>query len=193
MKSSALDFITIDFETANYARHSACSVGLIRFINGREEDSLSSLIRPPDMFFLPEWTEEIHHIGAKDVEDKPLFPDVWENLMLPFIKESPRLPLAAHNASFDMGVIYGCCNYFGIRPPAIPYIDSLRIAERTWPKLESHRLTALAEHFNINYTAHDALEDARTCGKIITLAAGAKGVYTVQDLLHKTGLQEKTL
>lgn len=41
-----LDYIAIDFETANTYANSACSVGLVRFIDGKEADSVYTLIRP---------------------------------------------------------------------------------------------------------------------------------------------------
>ena len=34
--NNKLDYIAIDFETANYYKNSACSVGLVRFIDGKE-------------------------------------------------------------------------------------------------------------------------------------------------------------
>ncbi len=44
-----------------------------------------------------------------------------------------------------------------------------------WTELESHRLTFLAEQFGIVYDAHNALDDARTCGKIFAMAAKKLG------------------
>ena len=74
MDSSKLDYIAIDFETANTYANSACSVGLVRFVGGKETDCVHSLIHPAKMYFIPEWTEEIHHISYGDVKDKPYFP-----------------------------------------------------------------------------------------------------------------------
>ena len=167
-----LDYIAIDFETANQYKNSACSVGLVRFINGIETDSCYSLIHPAKMYFIPEWTEEIHHISYSDVRNKPYFPEVWDTMVMPFINHTPGVPLVAHNGKmFDMNVIRDCCKYFGMELPALTYFDSLLVARKTWPELESHRLTDLGKQFKINYNAHDALEDSRTCGQIIKLSA----------------------
>ena len=101
-----LDYIAIDFETANHYMNSACSVGLVRFIDGQEVDSCYSLIHPAKMYFIPEWTETIHHITYKDVYNKPYFPEVWDTMVMPFINKTPGLPLVAHNGNmFDMPVI----------------------------------------------------------------------------------------
>ena len=183
--NNKLDYIAIDFETANYYRNSACSVGLVRFIDGKEVDSCYSLIHPAKMYFIPKWTQEIHHISYDDVRDKPYFPEIWDNMVMPFIKQTPGIPLVAHNGNnFDMPVIKDCCNYFGMDVPALEYFDSLIIAKKTWPKMENHQLTKLGEFFGIEYLAHDALEDSRTCGKIISLAAEKWGVNSVEELLN---------
>lgn len=47
---SLMNFTSIDFETANKNRDSACSVAVVVIENGRMVDSYSSLIRPPEMF-----------------------------------------------------------------------------------------------------------------------------------------------
>ena len=187
-----LDYIAIDFETANYYRNSACSVGLVRFIDGQEVDSCYSLIHPAKMYFIPEWTETIHHISYNDVRNKPYFPEVWDSMVMPFIDKTPGVPLVSHNGNmFDMPVIKSCCEYFGMPLPQFEYFDSLIIARKTWPKMKSHHLTDLGAHFDIEYLAHDALEDSQTCGKLIKIAADKWGVNTVQELLKacKTGVR----
>lgn len=181
-----LNYIAIDFETANYFKNSACSVGLVRFIDGKETDSCYSLIHPAKMYFVPEWTETIHHISYDDVRDKPYFPEVWDTIVMPFINKTPNIPLVAHNGNmFDIPVIRNCCEYFGMDTPNLKYFDSLIIAKKTWPELDSHRLTALGEYFNIDYLAHDALEDSRTCGQIINNAAEKWEVNSIAELLKK--------
>ena len=64
-------------------------------------------------------------------------------------------------------------------------ILKLRISTGTEPALwdlcvlESHKLTEIGTHFCIEYLAHDALEDSRTCGQIIKLAADRLALLTV--------------
>ena len=187
------NFAAIDFETANYFKNSACSVGLVRFINGVEQDSCYSLIKPAKLYFIPEWTRDIHHISYSDVMDKPAFPEIWNKMVMPFINQTPGIPLVAHNSSFDMGVISGCCEYFGISKPELEYFDSLCIARKTWPELTSHKLTSLGEYFNIEYNAHDALEDSRTCGIIIKKAAEKWKTNNLKILLNKCSVGLRSL
>lgn len=188
-KANSLDFIAIDFETANTFANSACSVGLVRFLDGKEVDSVYSLIHPAKMYFIPEWTQEIHHISYDDVRNKPYFPEVWDKTIVPFINKTPDIPFVAHNAKFDMNVLLKCCEYFGMEKPKLQYIDSLLIARKIWNNLESHRLTFLADYFGIKYNAHNALDDSRTCGKIITLAAENQIAKSIPELLKSVNIK----
>ena len=191
--NNKLDYIAIDFETANQYRNSVCSVGLVRFIDGQEADSCYSLIHPAKMYFIPEWTEQIHHISYNDVRNKPYFPEIWNTMVMPFINKTPGIPLVAHNGNmFDMPVIKSCCEYFGMPLPDFEYFDSLIVARRTWPEMRTHQLTALGKYFGIEYLAHDALEDSRTCGKLIKIAANKWGVNSVEDLLKACKTQVGT-
>lgn len=188
-----LNYIVIDFETANWNRNSACSVGLVRFINGIEKDSITALIHPVNSFFIQEWTDTIHGISFEDVKNEPRFPEIWKNKVLPFINKTPDFPLVAHNSTFDMSVIRGCCDYYQLSYPNIKYFDSLLISRKTWPELENHKLTFLGHTFGIKYRAHDALEDSRTCGKIVALAAEKWGTCNLEQLLENCGIKLKNL
>lgn len=191
--NNKLDYIAIDFETANQYRNSACSVGLVRFIDGKEVDSCYSLIHPAKMYFIPEWTRDIHHISYNDVRNKPYFPEVWDTMIMPFINQTPGVPLVAHNGNmFDMPVIQNCCDYFGMDVPKLEYFDSLIIARKTWPEFETHQLTKLGERFSIEYLAHDALADSRVCGQLIKIVADKWGVNSVEELLAACNTQIKS-
>ena len=59
-----LDFTAIDFETAYYRSESACSIGLVRFRDGKAVDSFYSLIRPPSLYVRPDFTA-IHGLTGR--------------------------------------------------------------------------------------------------------------------------------
>jgi DNA polymerase-3 subunit epsilon len=174
-----MNFITIDFETAKYSRESACSVGLAKFQNGKVTDTFYSLIRPPVLYIRPDFTD-IHGLTIEDVYDAPTFDEVWQDNILPFIG---NFPLAAHNASFDTGVLKAALAWYKLPIPPLNYFCTLILARRTWPDLESHALTSLGETFGITYNAHNALDDAKTCGDIACLAAKEHGADTLGNLL----------
>ncbi|MCR4952921.1 MAG: 3'-5' exonuclease [Treponema sp.] len=180
-----MEYFAIDFETANSYQNSACSVGIVRFVDGIEKDSVYSLIKPAKMYFCPDFVD-IHGISYGDVRDKPQFPEVWQTIVEPFLSTSQenQINFVAHNAQFDMGVIRGCCNYYGMPVPDANYACTLKIARKVWNELYSHKLTFLAEQFGIVYDAHNALDDARTCGKIFAMAA-EKMNYGIEELFRE--------
>ena len=178
-----MNYIAIDFETANYYQNSACQIGLVRFENGIEVESFSSFIKPGKLYFVPEFTNDIHGISYEDVLNKPQFPEIWDKYVMPFMNKK-KVPLVAHNASFDMNVIKECCKYYGMDIPDIRYFDSLALSKKVWPNLESHKLTSLGEYFEITYLAHDALEDSRTCGIVVKKAAEKLGAKNVDELIQ---------
>ena len=77
-----MNFVTIDFETANQMPQSACSVGLARFDeSGQVLDTFYSLMKPPlgyDRFFGR--NIEIHGIRPADVKDAPDFGYLWPEI-----------------------------------------------------------------------------------------------------------------
>jgi len=184
-----MNFVTIDFETAKYSRESACAVGLVKYLNGKEIESYSSLIRPPSLYIRPDFTE-IHGLTVDDVRDAPTFADIWDSAIKPFIGD---LPLAAHNAEFDMGVLREVLHWYKLEIPAIQYFCTCDLARRAWPGLNSHALPALAAKFEIIYKAHNALEDAEACGKLTLMAAEKFGSADIEGLLAAAELRMSVL
>ncbi|MDR1099268.1 MAG: 3'-5' exonuclease [Treponema sp.] len=175
-----MNFVAIDFETAQYARESICAAGLVKFRNGKAQDSFYSLVRPPVLYIRPDFTD-IHGLTVEDVRFAPTFADIWDTAMLPFIDD---MPLAAHNASFDMGALRAVLGWHGLPVPPLRYFCTLALSRNVWPGLRSHSLPNLGAHFSIRYEAHNALDDARTCGDIACLAARRTGSSNLQDLLR---------
>ncbi|MDR3200074.1 MAG: 3'-5' exonuclease [Spirochaetales bacterium] len=180
-----MNFVTIDFETAKYSRESACSVGLVKFAGGKPAGTFYSLICPPSLYIRPDFTE-IHGLTVDDVKDAPSFADIWESAVLPFIG---GLPLAAHNAPFDMGVLRAVLDWYNLAVPRLSYFCTCALSRAAWPELESHALTALGENFGITYNAHNALDDALTCGRVACLAAEKFGSKNVRELLKAAKIQ----
>jgi DNA polymerase-3 subunit epsilon len=180
-----MDFVSIDFETAKYSRESAISVGLVKYRGGKAVDNFYSLIRPPVLYIRPDFTD-IHGLTVDDVKDAPTFAGLWDSAIKPFIA---ALPLAAHNAPFDMGVLYAVLEWYELEIPKLPYFCTCSLARHTWGGLESYALTALAKHFGIVYDAHNALDDAETCGKLALMAAEKFGSASVDKLLDAAGIE----
>jgi DNA polymerase-3 subunit epsilon len=184
-----MNFVAIDFETAKNSRESAISVGLAKYRNGRLVDSWYSLIRPPELYIRPDFTE-IHGLTVADVKDASFFDAIWEGYLRPFIG---KLPLVAHNAAFDMSVLRAVLDWYKLPVPPLKYFCTLKLAHAAWPKLKSHALTSLGEHFGIGYDAHNALADAKTCGTIVHKAAETYACTHLRKLLRAAKLEMEVL
>jgi len=184
------DFITIDFETAEYSPESAVSVGLVKYHNYRPIGSYYSLIRPPNLYIRPDFTD-IHGLTVDDVKDAPDFGCIWKKEIKGFIGKTL---LAAHNAQFDMKVLKAVLERYELPIPKLPYFCTLNLSRQAWPKLKSYALTSLAKKFRITYNAHNAVEDAHTSGKLVQLAANKfDPEKKIEELLEHIGVEIKYL
>lgn len=158
-----MNFITIDFETANsWNRGSACAVGIVVVKNGAIVDQYYSLINPKDDF--DPYFIEIHGITPEMVESEPTFAEVWKDIR-PYIEENIVI---AHNASFDMSVLRYCLNAANITFPDFNYACTYLLAKRIYPGLSSYRLNYIFNHLNLGiFDHHHALEDSRAAALIL--------------------------
>ncbi len=98
-----MNFIALDFETANQKRNSACSIAIVMVRNNQIVDSFYSLLNPNDKFHYR--NVQVHHITEDQVQDAPTFAEIW-----PYIKPlfTDSLLTVAHNAPFDNSVLKAC-------------------------------------------------------------------------------------
>jgi DNA polymerase-3 subunit epsilon len=158
-----MNFVAIDFETANHGRDSACSVGLVKVIGGLIVDRVVHLIRPPTRQFMFSY---IHGITWNDVAKSPDFGMLWPRLK-PLLQGAEFL--AAHNASFDKSVLNACCAKHGISAPTLSFQCSMEIARRTW-NIFPTKLSDVCHKLRIELNHHEALSDATACAKIVLAA-----------------------
>ena len=143
--------IAIDFETANEQRSSPCSVGLAWIEDGAVVRVEERLIRPKDMRF-SRFNIAIHGIRPEDVEDAAEFPEVMEE----FEDDLGDALVIAHNAAFDMSVIRATYALYGVACPTLDYACTLKMAQKVWQHLESHRLNEVSRHISFSFTHHNA-------------------------------------
>ncbi|MDF2569002.1 MAG: polC 2 [Sporomusa sp.] len=160
-----MNYVAIDFETANSSRASACSLAAITVENGEIVRSAYSLIQPPILKF-DYWNTKIHGITADDVADKPTFAELWDRIR-PHLEQKIVI---AHNASFDISVLRSMLNEYGLPHPSFRYACTVDIAKRVWTEMDNYKLSTLAKRFSIDFEHHNALHDARTCAMIALLA-----------------------
>lgn len=177
-----MNFVTIDFETANSKRDSVCSVGLAIVQDNCIIDTKYFLINPKDEF--DAFNIYIHGITPEDVINEPEFPDIWDEIK-PLLENNL---VFAHNASFDMSVLRNVLNKYKLEYPSINYSCSRVISKNTWSMLRNYKLTTVANHLNITFNHHNAKEDAIACAKIIISALEHNNVFSIGDLNSKLGL-----
>ena len=159
----SLNFTAIDFETANPNLNSACQLGIVVVQAGEIAERKSWLIRPPSDWFHFTY---IHGITWRDVAGESDFSQLWP-LIRPYLEKQV---IAAHNARFDLGVLFALAKYYRLEQESLHSIDSVTIARKVWPHLCNHQLQTVAAHLNIPLDHHDAASDAHACAEIILRA-----------------------
>ncbi len=157
-----MDFVAIDFETANSNRSSACSMGIAIVYNGEVAQKKSWLIKPEPLSFDP-WNVRIHGITEHHVKDKPNFKECWDEIK----GYLDNKLIVAHNASFDISVLRNTLDYYNLRYPNFRYICSYKVAMKTWDNIVNYRLDTIAKMLDIKFSHHDALEDSVTCAYVL--------------------------
>ncbi len=183
-----MNFVAIDFETANASRTSACEIGVTVVQEGTIIDTYSHLIRPKENYF-NFFNTKIHGINAKMVSKEPEFPEVWQKIQSDF-QDSV---LVAHNANFDMAVLKSCLKLYKLEVPKSPYICTVQIARKVWPELDRFRLNRMAEFLGLDFKHHKAEDDARVCAEILLAAMRKKNAESVVHLLQEIKLPPKNL
>lgn len=180
--------IAIDFETATEARASACSIGLAFIEHGRVVRVEERLIRPPGNQYSP-FNIAIHGIRPEHTASAPDFAEV----MLEFAADFEGARMIAHNASFDFSVLRACLDLSDLSYPELSYLCSVKLAQRHWPELSSHRLNVLAAHLDLSFLHHNAAEDARICAEVCLAMAREADVSDLFELASRLGLNHGRL
>lgn len=183
-----MNFVAIDFETANYKRTSACSIGLAVVENNKIVDTKHFYIKPPTSYFRPDFID-IHGITPEMVKNEPTFNQLWPKIKVNFENKV----LVAHNSSFDISVLRSLLDNFQIPYPEASYCCSLKISRKLWPEFNNHKLNTIANNFGITFDHHNAEEDAVTCAHIIIKAFEKTGASSINELIKKVGIPHSPL
>jgi DNA polymerase-3 subunit epsilon len=160
-----MNFVAIDFETANSSRSSVCSVAVVRVEKGKITDSFYSLVCPPHVKF-DYWNTKIHGITAEDVVGQPNFAQLWTALS-PYLHNQT---IIAHNAAFDISVLRSVLSEYQLPAPVFRHFCTVSMSKKIWPNVENYKLSTLARFFDIRFEHHHALHDARVCATLALLA-----------------------
>ena len=156
-----MDFIAIDFETANSSRDSACEIGIVKVKNFEIVEKKSFLIRPQENYF--DWMNtQIHGINEETVEDEPEFDEIYLKIKDDF----ENYPIIAHNASFDISVLRHTLDLYDLPYPKTKYTCTYQMSKSSLSECISFRLDSICKFLNIDLQHHRALSDANACAQI---------------------------
>ncbi|ESU31890.1 hypothetical protein G3A_14135 [Bacillus sp. 17376] len=177
-----MDFISIDFEIANNSLKSACSMGLIFVQDNKIIDEKYYLIHPPTMDFDPEMSA-VHGIEPQHVLSAPKFNTIWEEVNHYF----KNTFIVAHNAQFDMSVLYACLKEYSLEVPNFNYVCSIPVSTKASRGLKiGNSLKDRADHFGIQLAEHhNALMDARACAELVIKSVKSKNYTSLKSYLTK--------
>ena len=179
----SLDFVAIDFETANNRSDSACQLALVVVAQGEIVEEKSWLIKPRRNYFSPQCIA-VHGILPEHVKDQPTWDkiceDVWQTL-------EGRI-VVAHNAGFDIRVLASTSQSYELVCPNLEYTCTRLIARRTWPGRTGYGLKPTATALGFSFKHHDALEDARVCAKIALASATHCKARSMDELEQKLSI-----
>lgn len=158
-----MNFISMDFETANYTPSSACSIALVVVRHNQIVDSFYTLINPKTYF--NKRNIQIHGIHEQDVEAAPTFAEVWPHIAPLF---DPQHLVTAHNARFDINVLKATLTHYDITVPHYLTIDTLKTSRKFYPEFPNHKLNTVSKALNIELKHHhNALADSIACAEIL--------------------------
>ena len=155
--------VALDVETPNGKVPAICQIGLVVVENGEIQKTESHLVNP-ETYFDPV-NVSIHGITPAAAERAPTFAELWPRIAAYF----ENSVILAHNAAFDLGMLTGVLERYGIPVPPITYCCTVQMARRRFARetYGSYRLDTLCAAFDIPLAHHhDALCDALACYRV---------------------------
>lgn len=154
-----LDFVAIDFETANTNRHSACALAIVVVENGEVAMQKKWLINPGTKHFRFTY---LHGITYAMVKDAPMFCDIWPEVFA--IIQGKYL--VAHFAEFDIEVLETLIDKYELDSAQYIPVCSCELSRRKLPDLENHKLRTVCRYLDIPLKHHDPESDALAAAMI---------------------------
>ena len=105
-KNNQERYIVFDVETPNRNNNRISAIGITIIENGSITNTFYSLVNPDTTF--DKFNIKLTGISPDMVKDKPNFPELWPTIK-PLMDDGI---LVAHNATFDMSVLYNCLKHY---------------------------------------------------------------------------------
>jgi DNA polymerase III epsilon subunit-like protein len=164
---TSLNFVVVDVEGNGQQPPDLVELAAVPVVGGIIGEPVSWLVKPesPIKYF----ATRIHGLSSKDVADCPTF----EAVKLDVLHALSHPAIVAHNAHVDVGVLRR--KMTGWEPPEV--FDTLKLARRLVPGMDSYRLGNLVESFNLagglpeGLSPHRATYDALVAARLFVLLA----------------------
>ncbi|MGL5868845.1 exonuclease domain-containing protein [Clostridium chrysemydis] len=178
-----MNFIAIDFETANEKRNSPCSIGIVVVENGKVKEKIHRLIKPKEMRFEPMniW---IHGIRPSMVEEEQEFDEVFKDIKHYFDGNL----IIAHNAAFDISVLRNTLSLYDIEEPEFDYICTMKLSKNFYKGLENAKLNTVNELLGFKFKHHDALDDSLACSNILLNISKELETNNIKEVSKNVGV-----
>lgn len=151
-------YVVLDLETTgiNHNKDKIIEIAAVKYHHGIECDVFEALVNP--QCIITDTISAITGIHQCDIVDAPVMIDI-----LPEFKEFiGDLPFVAHNASFDKAFLSDSYAELGYNF-SNKSIDTLKLAQKAFPGLESYKLESLKYVLNLQtQVSHRALPDVYT-------------------------------
>lgn len=178
-----MNFIAIDFETANSLRSSICSMGVAIVENGKLVDSGHFLIKPTPNHY-DSYNTFLHGIDDRQTRNEKTFKQQWKELQKYFHQKT----IVAHNASFDCSVLRFTLDTSKLAYPDLDYHCTYRLAQELLP-LSSHKLNNVSSHFKIKLNHHNAESDAKASALIALKLCEKYKANSLEELSTSVGFK----
>ena len=169
----SLDFVAIDFETANPKRASVCQIGLAKVKGGQVVSRFCEPVRPPAPFdaFHPR-NIAVHKLTRSSVAGA----QNWTQILPRLIRYTGSLPLVGHNVSVERSVITQATEAIGGEVPEFTYLCTQELAKAHLNQ-DSYGLEPVSVALGLpDFNHHDAGEDALASALIVLELAGRTGI-----------------
>lgn len=139
-------------------------VAAVKITKDAEVETFHSLINP--LIPIPESTIQYHNITNEDVREAPSI----KRPLRDFIDFFGTTPLLAHNAIYDASFLIRAMHENNHTPGLSDVYDSCRFARGVYKNKENSpenfKLSTLAEFFKLDFSHHQALDDAYAAVKV---------------------------
>ena len=184
-----MNFVSIDFETANNSLYSACAIGAVAHQNLEITKEESYLIKPPMLHRkLNEENYNIHKIKYSSYIKADRFFEVWRKLekKIDSFNDSETI-FICFNAIFDLSVLLNLLKKYKI-DINYKFYDPMEIEKNIWSDKESYSLKNLCIDHNIELDHHNPLSDAKAGGQLAIAQMKELKVNSLSEVIDKLNL-----